>query len=430
MKVIQAYRFTLDPTRAQEATLRSHAGAARFGWNWGLARCKERYAAERHWYTAPELHKLWNAVKKADPALAWWPENSKCAYQEAFRDLDRALTDFIKSKKDERKGGRLGFPKFKKRGRCRDSFRLSAEPMRCTGTTATLPKLGTIHTHESTRKLARRLEAGTARILSATISRTAQRWLVSFTVEVDRAIPHHHDRPGSAIGIDLGIKSLLTCVDGTGAVITVEGTKPLRASLGKLGRASRAHSRKKPGSANRRKSAAKLARIHARIANIRTDGSHKATSMLAARYQTIFAEDLNVAGMTRNRCLARAIGDQGFAKVRQMLGYKTIWNGGTLILADRGLPTSKTCSGCGYVKAKLALAERIYHCQRCGLVLDRDINAARNLLNLAASGAERLNACGGMIGPGKAGRIPLNQEPGTAPAGKTGTAAGQLAAAG
>jgi putative transposase len=134
MKVIQAYRFTLDPTRAQEAALRSHAGAARFAWNWGLARCRERYAAERRWYTAPELHKLWNAAKKADPALAWWPENSKCAYQEAFRDLDRALTDFIKSKKGERKGSRLGFPKFKKRGRCRDSFRLSAEPMRCTGT--------------------------------------------------------------------------------------------------------------------------------------------------------------------------------------------------------------------------------------------------------------------------------------------------------
>lgn len=93
--------------------------------------------------------------------------------------------------------------------------------MRCTGTTATLPKLGTIRTHESTRKLARRLEAGTARILSATVSRTAQRWLVSFTVEVDRAIPHRHDRPGSAIGIDLGIKSLLTCIDDVGAVITL-----------------------------------------------------------------------------------------------------------------------------------------------------------------------------------------------------------------
>jgi len=206
--------------------------------------------------------------------------------------------------------------------------------MRCTGTTATLPKLGTIRTHESTRKLARRLEAGTARILSATVSRTAQRWLVSFTVEVDRAIPHRHDRPGSAIGIDLGIKSLLTCIDDVGAVITVEGTKPLRASLRKLRRASRAHSRKKPGSANRRRSAARLARVHARIANIRTDGLHKATSMLAARYQTIVAEDLNVAGMTRNRCLARAIADQGFAKVRQMLGYKTIWNGGMLMLAD------------------------------------------------------------------------------------------------
>ena len=125
-RVVQAYRFALDPTPAQERALRSHAGAARFAWNWGLAKCKERYEAEGKWYSAIDLHKLWNAEKKADPALAWWGENSKCAYQEAFRDLDRALRDFIKSRKGERKGQRLGFPKFKKRGKCRDSFRLGA----------------------------------------------------------------------------------------------------------------------------------------------------------------------------------------------------------------------------------------------------------------------------------------------------------------
>ena len=107
----RAYRFALAPSPAQERMLRSHAGAARFAWNWGLARCRERYAAERKWYSAAELHKLWNAGKKADPALAWWSENSKCAYQEAFRNLDRALRDFVKSKKGQRKGKRLGFPK-------------------------------------------------------------------------------------------------------------------------------------------------------------------------------------------------------------------------------------------------------------------------------------------------------------------------------
>jgi putative transposase len=103
-KVCQAYRFALEPTPAQERALRSHAGAARFAWNWGLAACKERYQAERRWYSATDLHKLWNASKKVDPALAWWSENSKCVYQESFRGLDRALKDFIRSKKGERRG--------------------------------------------------------------------------------------------------------------------------------------------------------------------------------------------------------------------------------------------------------------------------------------------------------------------------------------
>jgi putative transposase len=181
--VIQAYRFALDPAPARERMLGSHAGAARFAWNWGLARCQERYQAEGSWYSGSELHKLWNAGKKADPALAWWAENSKCVYQEAFRDLDRAL-----------------------------------------------PRLGTIRTHESTGKLARRLGAGTARILSATVSRAAQRWFVSFTVEVERAIPERHARPGSVIGVDLGVKTLITGVDDAGNVITVDGPKALRSS--------------------------------------------------------------------------------------------------------------------------------------------------------------------------------------------------------
>jgi putative transposase len=429
MKVIRAYRVALDPSAAQQRALRSHAGAARFAWNWGLAKCQERYAGEGKWYSAADLHRLWNAQKKADPALAWWAQNSKCAYQEAFRDLDRALRDFTASRTGGRKGRRLGFPRFKKRGRCKDSFRFSAGAMRCAGSTVTLPRLGTIGTHEPTCKLARKLENGTARILSATVSRTAQRWFVSFTVETGRAVPARHPRPGSVIGVDLGIKTLLTGVDDGGKVITVAGPKALRSSLHRLRRASRAHSRKAPGSANRRKHAARLARIHARVANVRADALHKATTGLARRYETVVAEDLNVAGMTRNRRLARAISDQGFGQARCMLGYKTAWNGGTLILAGRWYPSSKTCSGCGTVKTKLALSERAYHCENCGLDLNRDVNAARNLLSLAASGAESQNACGGCARPGTAGQRPANQEPGTVHTGKTGTAGPQDPAA-
>jgi putative transposase len=430
VRVVQAYRFALDPSAAQERALRSHAGAARFAWNWGLAKCQERYAAEGRWYSAVDLHKLWNAQKKADPALAWWGENSKCSYQEAFRDLDRALRDFTASRKGIRNGRRVGFPRFKKRGKCRDSFRFSTGVMRCAGSTVTLPRLGAVRTHESTRKLARRVGSGTARILSATVSRTAQRWFVSFTVEVDRAVPGRHARPGSVIGVDLGVKTLLTGVDDRGNVVTVAGPKALRSSLRRLRRASRAHSRTKPGSARRRKSAARLARIHARVADVRADALHKATTGLAQRYETVVAEDLNVAGMTRNHTLARAIADQGFGQARRMLGYKTAWAGGTLVLAGRFYPSTKTCSGCGTVKTKLALAERTYHCDHCGLDLDRDINAAANLLTLAASGAESHNASRGTVRPGPAGHAPVKEEPGTATADQTGTAGGQPLAAG
>jgi putative transposase len=250
---------------------------------------------------------------------------------------------------------------------------------------------------------------------------------VSFTVEVERAIPQRHGRLGSVIGVDLGVKTLLTGVDDAGNTIKVAGPKALRSSLRRLRRASRAHSRKQPGSTNRRKHAARLARIHAQVANRRADALHKATSDLAARYEKVVAEDLNVTGMLANRKLAQAVADQGFGTVRRMLSYKTAWNSGQLVIADRWYPSSKTCSTCGWRKPSLTLAERKFRCDACGLVMDRDENAARNLLALAASGAERLNARGGTVRPGLAGQSPLKQEPGNADTGQTGTVSGQTA---
>jgi putative transposase len=295
--------------------------------------------------------------------------------------------------------------------------------VRCAGSTVTLPRLGTVRTHEDTGALSRKTENGTARILSATVSRTAQRWFVSFTVEAERDVPGRHPRPGSAIGVDFGVKALLTGVDDLGRVTSVAGPKPLRACLRRLRRASRAHSRKANGSANRRKSAARLARVHARVANVRADALHKATTALTRRHETVVVEDLNVAGMTRNRRLARAIADQGLGQARRMLEYKAAWNGGRVVLAGRFYPSSKTCSACGAVKAKLTLKERTYRCEHCQHAEDRDMNAARNLLKLAASGAESLNACEGTARPRPARQVPVKQEPGTAHAGKTGTAA-------
>jgi putative transposase len=317
----------------------------------------------------------------------------------------------------------------KKRGRCRDSFRLSTGAMRCDCRTVTLSRLGVIRTHESTRKLARRVENGTARIMSATVSRTAQRWFVSFTAEVERAVPARHARSGAAIGIDLGVKIFLTGFDTAGNMIQIPGPKPLNAALRKLRQADRAHARRQYGSANRRRSAARLARLHTRVANIRADALHKATTDLARRYETIVVEDLNVAGVIRNRRWAWAVADQGFGRARRMLAHKAGWSGGTLIVADRWYPSSKTCSGCGAVKAKLSLSERVYRCEQCGLAADRDVNAAVNLLKLAASRAERINACGVAVRPGLAGHAALKQEPGAAPAAETGTADRQRQAA-
>jgi putative transposase len=311
------------------------------------------------------------------------------------------MRDFMKSKRGERKGRRLGFPRFKKRGKCRDSFRLY-DTLRCGLGTVTLPRLGTIATHESTRKLAHRLEGDTARILSATVTRTAQRWFVSFAVEIDRDIPARHPRPGTAVGVDLGVKALITGADNAGNVIAVMGSRPLATGLRRLRLASRAHSRKQPGSARRRRSAARLARLQARIANVRANALHQATSMLAARYETVVVEDLNVVGMTQNRRLARVISDQGFGQARRMLGYKTAWKSGRLIVAVVSI--IQDLLGMRDSKAELALSERVYRCDLCGLVMDRDVNAARNLLELAAGGAESQNACRAAVRPGLAGR--------------------------
>jgi putative transposase len=266
--------------------------------------------------------------------------------------------------------------------------------------------------------------------LSATVSRTAQRWFVSFTVEEQRDVPERHARPGTAIGIDLGVKTLLTGMDDRGGLVTVPGPRPLRAALRRLRRASRAHSRKKPGSNRRRRAAGRLGRIHARVASVRADALHKATSTLAARYETVVVEDLNVTGMISNKKLARAVSDQGFGAARRMLAYKTARHGGPLLVADRWYPSSKMCSRCGSVKAKLTLKDRTFACDVCGHVEDRDVNAARNLLSLAASGAERRNARGAAVRPGPAGHAAVKREPGTrGKRGKTGTAAPQEAAA-
>jgi putative transposase len=414
--VTQAYRFALDSTPRQRRALASHCGAARVAYNWGLelvtTRLDQRRAGEdvQLPWTLPALRREWNRVKYQ--VAPWWAENSKEAYNSGLDGLARALRNYSDSKAGRRKGRPVRFPRRKRKGRCRDACRFTTGAIKVLPDRkhVQLPRIGVLKTHESTRKLARHLERGTARVLAATISRTADRWFVSLTVEVQRAIPegNGHD---TVVGVDVGIRHL--AVMSTGVVIP--NPHALQHSLRKLRRLNRQLARRKLGSKGRRITRRKLARVHARAANLRRDSFHKLTTAIATQHGTVVVEQLNLAGMVRNRQLSRALSDAGLAELRRQLTYKTIWYGSRLVVADRFYPSSKTCSACGWVKAKLTLAERTFTCEGCGLRLDRDLNAARNLAKLAEhvaqSGWETLNARGADRKTQPGGQVAAKREP-------------------
>jgi putative transposase len=387
--VLQAYQFALDPTPRQDGSLASHTGAARFAYNWGLelvtTRLEQRKtdpSVQVPW-TLAELRWEWNRAKH--DVAPWWAENSKEAYNSGLDALARALRNWSDSRNGRRKGRPMGFPRRKKKRHGRVGCRFTTGQIKVLPDRKhiQLPRIGVVKTHESTRKLARRLEQGSARILAATISRRADRWFVSFTVEVQRSIPASNGQP-SIVGVDVGIRHL--AVLSTGALIP--NPRALEGSLRKLRRLNRELARRTPGSRRWSRTRRRLARVHARAANLRRDALHKLTTSLATQHGTVVIEQLNVAGLLRNRRLARAIADTGMAELRRLLGYKAIWYGTRLVVADQFYPSSKTCSGCGWVKAKLTLAERTFSCEACGLRIDRDLNAARNLAKLVQSVAQ------------------------------------------
>ncbi|GLW34555.1 IS607 family element RNA-guided endonuclease TnpB [Actinoplanes regularis] len=443
MKTIQAYRYALDLTPGQERDVYAHAGAARVAHNWALARVKAvmgQRTAERSYgiadgqltasmsWTLPALRKAWNVVK-ADVA-PWWGEVSKEAFSTGLDALARGLKNWADSRTGKRAGRPVGFPRFRSRRRTTPSVRFTTGAIRIEPDRMhiVLPRLGRLKLHESARKLARRVEAGTARIMSATVRRDGGRWHVAFTVEVERAecVPA---RPASVVGVDVGIKHL--AVLSTGEV--VDNPRHLVAAQARLRTLGRALARKtgpdrrtdRRPSKRWDRAAARLGRAHTRVANLRRDGLHKLTTRLAGTHATVVVEDLNVIGMLANRRLARHIADAGFAELRRQLAYKAGWNGGRLLMADRWYPSSKTCSGCGAVKTKLALHEREYTCDACGLVIDRDRNAS---LNLAALAAEYDTAGSGPVAAREAdqktrarGQVAVKREPGTTTIGQTGT---------
>jgi len=356
MKITLSHKIGLEPTYKHEQYFRQACGIARKTWNWALEEWKRQYDAGSK-PKALELKKQFNAIKPIE--FPWMYEVTKYASQQPFIHLQTAFNRFFQ---------RIShYPQFKKRGH-HDSFYIGNDHIKLDGKHIKLPKLGWVKMQEALR-----FEGS---VISATVSRQANRWFVSLSVQLEQSPKTCDNQAG--VGIDLGVKTLATLSNGE----TFEAPKPLKKRLKKLKRLLRKLSRRKKGSQNRQKIKLSIASMHAKMTNIRHDSLHKLTSYLTDHFGSIVIEDLNVKGMLSNHKLSRAIADIGFYEFRRQLEYKSSLKGNYLLIADRWFPSSKMCSNCGQKKETLKLSKRIYRCESCGYEQDRDLNAAINLKNL------------------------------------------------
>ncbi len=340
-------------------------------------------------WSAYSLRKRWNQVK-AEMA-PWWAENSKDSYATGIADAAMALRNWHQSKTGKRAGPVMRFPRRKKKARDR---------LRCTYTTAcalrvegprvvVLPGAGKVRTAENIRPLWRHIRRGSGRLLSATISEHAGHWYVSLRLEI--TAPWRPAPRKGTVGVDLGIGDhLLIVMHPDGAIARkVPNPRALRAGLVDLRKANRALARKTEGSPRWDQARRRLARAHARVANIRNDALHKATTRLAKTHGQIVIEDLGVSRLARGlRSHRRAWADAAAGEIRRQLIYKAEWYGCELWIANRYYPSSQSCSRCGLVNRALTLSDRAWTCPSCGVSHDRDENAGVNLARLPASWAE------------------------------------------
>jgi putative transposase len=385
--MLRSHKIRLVPNAGQAEYFARACGTARFAWNWALEQWNKQYEAHLADPSLPKpsegaLRRQLNAVKREQ--YPWMMEVTKCAPQEAIIALGVAFKNWFDSLSGKRKGPRMARPDFKKKGKCRDSFHIHGNVVAVDGCRIRIPLLGWVRMREPLRF------AGS--IKTCCVSRVAGAWHVSVTVETSDA-PARTENQG-AVGVDLGLTDLAVTSSG----VKEPGPKALAVLLARLRRLSRAHSRKVKGSANRKKSAARLARLHWRIANVRGDALHKLSDRLTRDHTWIAVEDLGVKGMMGNRHLARHIADAGWGELRRQLVYKASQRGVHLAVVDRFFPSSKTCSDCGHVHEGMTLADRVWACPACGEVHDRDVNAAKNILKRSiddAAGMDNEPTAGG-----------------------------------
>jgi putative transposase len=415
-----AHKIRINPTAEQVEYLKRACGTRRFIYNWGREQWEKQYQAYKaEQETFPEaerrlkvpnalaLKAQFNAIR--EEAYPWTYDVTKCVVEGAFDDLKRAYDNFF--------AGRADYPKYKKKGKSHESFYLSNDKFTVGSHWISIPGLGRFildqrQTKKDRGKLLRKLgtvnlaeklrfvQAGKAsaptkkrnrrkqvicesvKILGATVSFEGEHWYVSIQVEIKKPLP---PTPAPVVGVDVGLKQAAVVSDGR----VLENQKPLALHLRKLGRLQRALVRKQKSkdpetgrtvfSNNYQKQRVKVARKHQQIANIRRDVQHKFTTELARSCGAIGIENLNIVGMMANRKLARAVADAAMGQFLQFLKTKVAAAGGNIFLTSRWFPSTKRCSCCGHVKKRMPLKHRTYQCLVCGLVIDRDLNAALNL---------------------------------------------------
>ncbi|HEY5519231.1 MAG TPA: RNA-guided endonuclease TnpB family protein [Candidatus Limnocylindrales bacterium] len=394
-----AFRFELDLNDRQRTWCVRSAGVARYVWNWGLRDRIDRFEhneGKAKFISAYSQQSEWVKVKPE-----WAYEVSCWASVSALGDLDAAFRNFWQSRKA---GRRVGFPRFKAHGKSRDAFKLRQGVRVLDERHIRLPGIGSLKIKGSTRRMS---AIGYDKIMCATVSRQAERWFVSFSIERQ----HEVSTPpvGEPVGIDVALRGFVL---STGEEVL--SPRPLKNSLRKLRRAQQAVARSQRNSASRKRKLIRVARIHRRVANQRSDWLHKFSDRLTREHPVIGHETLNIAGLKRKGTRqGRSWADLGAAEFFRQLAYKGERRGVCIVAAPRFYPSSKTCSGCQAVKVDLPLSVKTYVCDACGLVLDRDFNAALNLRSVAVTPTETLNAGGGIVRLGLARAVPAKPEPST-----------------
>jgi putative transposase len=375
-----AHKIALDPNNKQRTHFAKAAGTARFAYNWALAEWQKQHEAwkgdnslERPSQRA--LRRQLNQIKRTE--YPWMAEVTKNAPQMAIIQLGEAFKNFWAK--------RAKYPTFRRKD-VDDRFTITNDQFILNGSRIRIPNLGWVRMREPLRF--------EGKIQSATVSRKADRWFISFNVKLDNLSHLPKAENQGATGVDVGLTTHATLSNGE----KVEGPKPHKKLLNRVKKLSRSLSRKVKRSNNRNEAKVKLAKLHLTLANIRSDATNKFTTYVTRRFHTIGMENLNVKGMLKNRKRARATADMGLFETRRQMTYKADMRGGIVVAADQWFASSKLCHCCGWKNDGLNLKDRQWTCEGCGTVHDRDVNAAINLENYAVrhiAVSSMVTACGG-----------------------------------